>query len=211
MTPVPTTYRLRPFARADSAALAEVCTRTANVGSDATGMLCDDALWGDLFAVPYGVHDPSLCWVVEAPRRRVVGYIVGTADTREFTRWFSTEWWPSRASRYLCGAPDGALQDEFLTYGDSISLESQTAAASALARDFPAHLHINLLPEAQGAGLGRSLIDTLRDELVRRGVPGLHLTMNAKNAPAGAFYERLGFKFLATCGTDTTYGIQLEA
>ncbi|MHA3683733.1 GNAT family N-acetyltransferase [Leucobacter sp. HY1908] len=219
-TPQPPAYRVRPFVSADSAALADVCTRTANVGADATGMLCDDALWGDLFAVPYGVHDASLCWVVEAvggpaawftvgpAAGRVVGYIVGTADTRAFARWFRTEWWASRAGRYLRGAQGGALQDEFLAYGDGISPEAQSAAASALTRDYPAHLHINLLPEAQGSGLGRRLINTLCDELVRRGVPGLHLTMNAKNAPAGAFYERLGFRFLATDGADTTYGMR---
>ncbi|GAB6858928.1 N-acetyltransferase family protein [Microbacterium xylanilyticum] len=197
--------RIRPFRSEDVDGLYDVCVKTADVGGDATGMLSDDALWGDLFAVPYALRDPGLCWVVEAEDGRVIGYVVATDDTNAFAAWFRDEWWPSRRDRYRhSGAPEPTAQDRFLAYGDR-----QAPRGDAIARDYPAHLHIDLLPETQGQGLGRRLIDTLLAELGRRGVPALHLSMNADNAAAGAFYERLGFTQFATGEGSTTYGIRI--
>jgi hypothetical protein len=40
----------------------------------------------DIFLVPYTLHDPDLCFVVE-DGGRAVGYIVGCADTVRFATW----------------------------------------------------------------------------------------------------------------------------
>ena len=170
-------------------------------------MLEDDRLWGDLFAVPYARRDPGLCWVVESDDARVIGYVVATDDTNAFATWFRDEWWPTRRDRYRrSGAPEPTAQDRFIAYGDR-----QAPGEDAIVREYPAHLHIDLLPETQGQGLGRRLIDTLFAELGRRGVRGLHLGMNAENHSAGAFYERLGFEKLASGEGSTTYGIRIPA
>lgn len=199
--------RIRPFRSDDIDGLYDVCVKTADVGADATGMLEDDALWGDLFAVPYARRDPGLCWVVESDDGRVIGYVVATDDTDAFAAWFHDEWWPSRRDRYRrSGASEPTAQDRFIAYGDR-----QAPGDDPIAREYPAHLHIDLLPETQGQGLGRRLIDTLLAELARRDVPALHLSMNAANAPAGAFYERLGFTQLASGDGSTTYGITIPA
>lgn len=197
--------QIRPYRAADVDGLYDVCVRTADVGKDATGMLEDDALWGDLFAVPYGVRDPGLCWVVESDDGRVIGYVVATDDTNAFATWFRDEWWPSRAGRYRrTDGVEPTVQDRFLAYGDRMAPRDD-----AVAREYPAHLHIDLLPGTQGQGLGRRLIDTLLTELGRRGVLALHLAMNAENASAGAFYERLGFELLASGDGSTSYGIRI--
>ena len=59
--------------------------------------------------------------------------------------------------------------------------------------EYPAHLHIDLLPRLQGRGVGRRLVDTLLDALRRRGVPGVHLGVDAANTRAIGFYEHVGF------------------
>ncbi|MBS1905627.1 MAG: GNAT family N-acetyltransferase [Actinobacteria bacterium] len=199
--------RIRPFRPDDIDGLSDVCVKTADVGADATGMLEDDALWGDLFAVPYALRDPELCWVVESEDERVIGYLVATDDTEAFATWFRDEWWPSRRDRYRrSGEEQPTAQDRFIGYGDRMA-----PRADPIAQEYPAHLHIDLLPETQGQGLGRRLIDTLLAELGRRGVPALHLGMNADNHSAGAFYERLGFTRLASGEGSTTYGIRIPA
>jgi ribosomal protein S18 acetylase RimI-like enzyme len=67
---------------------------------------------------------------------------------------------------------------------------------------YPAHLHIDLLPENQGQGLGRTLLDTLRSALAARGVPGVHLGMDPANTRARAFYDRYGFHELPSHSPD---------
>ncbi|GAA4336049.1 hypothetical protein GCM10023086_69030 [Streptomyces venetus] len=58
---------------------------------------------------------------------------------------------------------------------------------------YPAHLHIDLLPQWQGSGHGRRLTRTFLQALQDRGVPAVHLVMATANTLAGAFYDRLGF------------------
>jgi len=58
---------------------------------------------------------------------------------------------------------------------------------------YPSHLHIDLLPTAQGRGRGRALMERLLEALRRDGSAGVHLGVAAANARAIGFYEHLGF------------------
>lgn len=192
---------IRALAPSDEAALVDVCMRTADAGSDGTGILHDDALWADLFALPYARRHPDLAWVVETDDGHVTGYILATDDTDAFEQWFRDEWWPSRTSRY---ARSGERQQELLRCGDGRGPGNEKQAG-----EYPAHLHIDLLPVVQGGGVGRRLIATLLDELRRRGVRGVHLGVDPQNVGAAAFYERLGFERLPSPEGSVRYGIRI--
>ena len=196
---------IRPFRAGDASALSEVCLKTADAGVDATGVLEDDDLWGLLFALPYAEHDPGLCWVVEAEDGRVIGYIVATDDTDAFETWFRDEWWPRHSARFPLVADPQSRQEKLVSYAWARGPGRERHAA-----EHPAHLHIDLLPETQGQGLGRRLIETLFAELRRRGVPGLHLGMDPANRPAAAFYERLGLTRLPAPADALVYGVRLD-
>ena len=90
--------RIRPFRPGDEAALADICLKTADAGADATGIFDDDAIWAEIFVLPYVHRHPDLAFVVEADDGRVVGYIVGAPDTDAFEDWFHDEWWPERGA-----------------------------------------------------------------------------------------------------------------
>ena len=178
---------IRPYTPADRDDVADICVRTGDSGQDATGLYSSDALLPDIYALPYVDHEPELAFVVD-DGQRAVGYILGTADTRAFAAWFSTEWWPSVVGGHT---------------GDSAAERSVVASAGDPERmlidavdEYPAHLHIDLLPEAQGRGLGRSLVETLAAALNARGVQGLHLVVGTSNTAAQAFYRRVGFSEL---------------
>ena len=197
--------KIRPYRDADRDALYDICVKTADAGGDATGVFTDDRLWGDIFAVPYAVRDAGLTWVVESDDGRTIGYIVATDDTEAFEQWFREEWWPTRMGAYpLSGAAEPTRQDGIIGYASR-----RAPGTNAHAAEYPAHLHIDLLPETQGMGLGRQLIETLFTELKRRGVPGLHLGMNATNTGAGAFYDRLGMQRLQADADTVVYGVRL--
>ncbi|WP_203135705.1 GNAT family N-acetyltransferase [Microbacterium sp. JZ31] len=181
--------RIRPYRPGDRDAVAEVCLRTADHGSDATGVFEDDDLWALVFALPYVTRHPDLAFVVEALDGRVVGYVIGTDDTDSFEDWFRDEWWPRFAERFPQPESERTRQDGTVTY----AYGRRAGAEPYAGLGYPAHLHIDLLPEAQGQGLGRALIDTLVAALRSRRVPGLHLAASDRNTGALAFYDRLGF------------------
>ncbi len=194
---------IRPYRPSDRAALSEVCVRTANAGEDATGVFSDDELWGLLFALPYVERHPDLAWVVEAEDGRVIGYLVATDDTDAFEQWFRDEWWPRYADRFPRAPRCVTREDRMLEYAHGRGPGKEPNAV-----EHPAHLHIDLLPETQGQGLGRMLVRTLFDELRRRGVSGLHLGMDPANTGAAAFYERLGMTPLPAQPGAQSYGVR---
>lgn len=193
---------IRPYRPSDLDNLYDICVRTGDSGADATGTFTWSTLLGDVFAAPYVEHDPTLAWVVDNGER-AIGYIISTADTREFVRWFRDEWWPATVRKY---AP------EERTSADSALIGAAERPERMLVDDvdaYPAHLHIDLLPETQGQGLGRRLVTVLADALRERGIPGLHLTAGVNNAGALAFYERIGFTVLSRDDGGVTFGMRL--
>ena len=193
---------IRPYQPSDRAAMYEICLKTADAGKDATGILSDDSLWGDLFAVPYVERHPDLAWIVESDDHRAIGYIVATDDTDAFYTWFRDEWWPRFHERYPRPSDVRTREERMIEYGYTRGPGADPNTAA-----YPAHLHIDLLAETQGQGLGRRLIETLFAELARRGVPGLHLGMDPDNTGAAAFYERLGMVELPASPGGKSYGV----
>jgi len=55
--------------------------------------------------------------------------------------------------------------------------------------DYPAHLHINTHPQAQGKGVGAALLRKLEEQLQAQGVKGVHLVTHAE-ARNRFFYEK---------------------
>ena len=54
---------------------------------------------------------------------------------------------------------------------------------------YPAHLHLNVLPRAQGRGVGPALLAAAVDRLARRRVAGVHVGVGPANARANAFWS----------------------
>lgn len=176
--------QIRPYRPEDRAAVYRICTLTGDSGGDATGLYESDDLIPDIFAGPYVDFEPELAFVVDTGVT-IAGYIIAAADTRAFVERYRTERLPDFAAKYPRDAgPVPEMVD--LGYQPERMLVAEVD-------DYPAHLHIDLLPELQGLGFGRKLVRTLLAALAARGIRGLHLTMAASNTPARAFYDRLGF------------------
>ncbi|MGM7699757.1 GNAT family N-acetyltransferase [Microbacterium sp. A84] len=197
---------IRPYREDDRPAMFEICVKTADSGGDATGIFSDDELWGLLFAVPYVERHPDLAWVVESDDNRVIGYIVATDDTDAFEQWFRDEWWPQFAERFPRPEKPETREAEMID-----GAYTRGPGRNQNVGEYPAHLHIDLLPETQGQGMGRQLIQTLFAELQGRGVTGLHLGMDPANLGAAAFYERLGMQHLPTDPGGQSFGVRFGA
>lgn len=178
---------IRAYRPSDRADVYDVCVRTAAAGGDARGQYSSDDLMPDIFAGPYLELEPELAFVLD-DGERVVGYVLGTADTARWAAEHRARWLPRVAERYPAVAeptsPEERLVD--LLHHPERNIHPELAA-------YPAHLHIDLLPSHQGAGHGRALIRTFLHALRGRDVAKVHLGMAPGNTGARAFYERLGF------------------
>lgn len=66
-----------------------------------------------------------------------------------------------------------------------------------LLKDYPAHLHINCHPLAQGQGVGSKLLSHFEHFCLKNGIKGIHLVtaLNAKNV---SFYLKNNYQKLTT-------------
>ncbi|MBB2943564.1 ribosomal protein S18 acetylase RimI-like enzyme [Actinoplanes lutulentus] len=176
---------IRAFQPADLPALYDICVRTAAAGGDARGHYSTDALMGDLFAAPYVHLAPELAFVLE-DEGEAVGYVVGTADTTAFARRYRDEWIPLLADRYPVPPPPPRTADQDM---HALHHYPERMIVAGL-EGFPAHLHIDLLPQYQRQGHGRRLIERFLSVVP---APGVHVGMLTENVEARAFYDRLGF------------------
>ena len=75
---------------------------------------------------------------------------------------------------------------------------------------YPSHLHIDLLPRAQGQGWGRKLMTTLLGELKERGSAGVYLGLGRSNKRAFQFYKKTGFSTLVEKTNEIYMGQKLS-
>lgn len=208
--PQPATEFAIRAARAEDPAetdrLYDICVRTAASGKDATDSFDDPRLPGDIFLAPYLRYAPDLAWVLARPDRPASGYVLGVADTVAFEETLEREWWPALRAR-RAGVP---VREDSADAFARKWIDRPPTAAAEVAAAYPAHLHIDLLPEAQGGGNGSRLIHTLLDALRARGVRGVHLGVGKANAGAVGFYRHLGFEELVEEPAAFILGMNLE-
>ncbi len=186
-------FHIRPYRPGDLEALYRICLETGDTGEDATHLYRDPGVLGELYAAPYAVHEPDLTFVVE-DAEGVCGYILGTLDTPAFDRWLEAEWFPALQQRHPkpTGQRETWTRDEHVV---SVFYEARSPSDALLA-EYPSHLHIDLLPRAQGSGNGRALMETFLAALREKGSPGVHLGTSPQNVRAERFYLKMGFSEL---------------
>jgi ribosomal protein S18 acetylase RimI-like enzyme len=199
---------IRPVVPEDRAALYQICLLTADAGEDASARYEDPELPGQVWVGPYLALEPELAYVA-VDDIGVSGYVLGAADTTMFEAACEATWWPSLRRRFPEPPPSGDLTPDQELHR---WIHHPPATPESVLAEYPAHLHIDLLPRAQGRGFGRRLINTLLDALRRRDVSAVHLGVDARNRRAIGFYAHIGF---ARIGPDHTgsdgflYGLRL--
>jgi ribosomal protein S18 acetylase RimI-like enzyme len=145
-------------------------------------------LLGHVYVGPY-VVGPHTRSVVVVDEQGVAGYLLCALDTVAFEAWRDEHWWPGLRADYPRTLAGRSPADQEVVE----LIHAPPVASASVAQEYPAHLHIDLLPRLQGKGIGGRLIGDLIDELAERGIPGLHLDVGSDNTGAIAFYRRLGF------------------
>lgn len=194
-------FNIRPYKSDDKKVIYDICLKTGNDGKDASCLFTDHKLIGHYYAASYVELEPESAFILTLDNNPV-GYIIGTKDTSTFNKKSEELWFPKLRGQYK-------LPDEEANNPDArlIRLIHKGYTLKKEFVDYPAHLHIDILPKGQGKGQGKKLMEFYMDYLKSNNVKGLHLEVSTVNAGAVKFYENIGFKKLVEYEYSIGFGI----
>lgn len=191
-------FTIRPARPGDEPGAYYVCLRTGDSGQDGEPFYREDPdALGRIFAGPYLAFEPGFSLILE-DQKGICGYTLGALDSRSFFHRYETEWRPTLCAQF----PDPKGDPSHWTRAQQVHhcYHHPDYFCPEPYDSWPSHLHIDLLPRAQGQGYGRRMIEQLLAQFRRRGSPGAHLGLSAANQRAFGFYQRLGFHELCRTG-----------
>ncbi len=190
---------IRPARPGDEPGAYHVCLKTGDFGRDGEPFYAEDPdALGRIFVGPYLAYEPELSLILE-DAEGICGYALGAQDSRVCYTRYEAEWRPELCARFPepQGDPErwSRAQQVHHWYHHPDYFCPEPYAT------YPSHLHIDLLPRAQGRGFGRRMLEQVMRRLRERGSPGAHLGVSMANVPAFGFYQRLGFRELCRVGS----------
>lgn len=188
---------LRPFRLEDLDALYAISLATGHEGGDASHLYADPRLIGHIYSAPYALLEPDLA-LVAVDEEGVVGFAVGTIDTASWEETLERDWWPDLRNQY--DDPGAASAASTPDQKRAFMIHHPVRTPPAVVRTYPAHLHVNLLPRAQGHGAGVVLVDAWVERATKRCAGAVHVGVNGANARALKFWRRCGFETLKLGG-----------
>jgi ribosomal protein S18 acetylase RimI-like enzyme len=188
------TIQIRPFTLADTGSVLEIAADTAFFGDPVEFFMEDRRLFCDAMYRYYTKLAWQYGWVAEDDGT-LLGFVVGSADTRIHRRNYVMYILPGLAARLLAGRYHIGSRTRQYIYG-LVRTRLKHGALQADLNRYPAHLHINVVAAARGHGLGWKLLQAYLDQLQQLAVPGVHLHTTDHNQAACKLYEKMGFRLL---------------
>ena len=148
----------------------------------------------EMFCRYYIECEPENCFVAVDDNDVPFGYVYGAADYDRYEQNFK---------EYLCRIREIG--------GGKYLADAQVEMYNHLIyKDtYPAHLHIDLLENGRGSGVGTSLIKHYCENIKSRGINGVMLIVGSDNYRGRNFYEKNGFTLLADKESGAAYGKKL--
>jgi len=189
---------IRESVRSDLEGVSEVCCRCGYGGDDIadSGSFRDRRLFSMLFSRYYLLHELRTCFVAvpSDDPQRVIGYVLGCPDTARYDRLFRRTMIPRIAARAFLVT----LWRYPRTFAELLRWQrgNPWLEANPAGDLFPAHLHIDILPEFQRRGIGRGLLETLEARFRGLGAGGIHLVTSNYHRKALPFYAKQGYRVI---------------
>ena len=160
-------------------------------GGEISEAMCECVL--HTFCDYYIEKEPENCFVLDDDGK-AVGYIICTQDYDNYKEIFDREYLPLNEH----------LEETLYNWAKNATFLQNKHKA-----DYPAHLHIDLLPAYHRQGWGGKLLETLFKHLRNKGIKGVMLTTGTENINANNFYKKYGFEQVEIYETDVAFGIKL--
>ena len=143
----------------------------------------------------YIENEPENCFVAAADDGRVIGYVICAEDFDCFKKTFVSNYYP-KIKKWEYRRRKSALRS--------------IIPHEKYKEEYPAHLHIDVLPEYQRMGLGHKLTDALLEHLKKKEIKGIMLTTWIRNEKGRGFYDKYGFSLLSEMKNCAVYGFKLK-
>lgn len=187
---------VRSYKKTDRENVFHVCYKTGYFGEDASPHFGDEFLFGLIFASYYIDYEKENCYVAD-DSGIAVGYIIGTADTVSQQAEFNQLVIPKVLKRMFPHTLISNPRDVIFLLGlRGLKKYEEELYAGDLLEKYPAHLHINLLPEYQRGGLGGILIEAFEEKMREATARGIHLVTTDENRKAVEFYRKHGYEII---------------
>ncbi|MCK9171809.1 MAG: GNAT family N-acetyltransferase [Treponema sp.] len=178
--------------------LYRICLLTGFNGTDASGYFSDPFLLGQYYAAPYVIFSSEFSFVLIDKNTRIpVGYILGTDDSLAFCAVRGEKWLAGLEQQCRCTENNKSEYEaeikKMILNGVHYNPPDEYKKLSEV---YPAHFHIDILPEMQHRGYGHELLEVLLSKMIDKGVKGIHLGVDRSNEKACRFYEREGFNII---------------
>lgn len=180
---------IRPYRPSDRERVREIAFATGYMGEPADWYWRDAASFAYVWTSWYTDHELESSFVAD-DGGEVVGYLLGCLDSALAPPPRSAVVW-QMLKRALWLRP-GTAGFFWRAFRDTLRGPS-APSGELLDPRWPSHLHVNLLPQARGQGLGRALVEAWLARLRVLGSPGCHLVTLAENQRAVQFFEAMGF------------------
>jgi ribosomal protein S18 acetylase RimI-like enzyme len=182
---------VRPYQDKDYEACVNICKATSSLKRTEKW----DKILITLYCDYYVKEEPQNCFVAVNEKDEAIGYIICAEDYNKFKKTFKEKYFPILRKISIIQV----LEQSFVHAYDN-----------KIAKDYPAHLHIDILDGYQRMGVGSNLMNTLINHLKAKGIKGVHLGCGAKNEKGCSFYKKYGFTLLRSNSLVNEFGLKFN-
>ncbi|MQA09949.1 MAG: GNAT family N-acetyltransferase [Pseudonocardiaceae bacterium] len=158
-----------------------------------------DSLWGHeeseaaIYLTPYADLEPDSLFIAVVDGV-MSGYLAGCLDSSAMPSENARMDEAIRKYRLIFRRKPAAFFARSMLDMARAALRREPTAADFNDPRWPSHLHINLLAEARGMGVGAALMNRWFDRLRETGSRGCYLQTLVENTRAVRFFEHMGFE-----------------
>jgi ribosomal protein S18 acetylase RimI-like enzyme len=182
---------VRTFVENDRAELRDLFRR-AGEGAPTASLWGHEESEAAVYLTPYMDLEPDSLLVADVGGA-LTGYLTGCLDSTQFPTETQRIEQAIRKYRLMLRRKPAAFLARGIFDAAISAIRRVPTAADFEDPRWPAHLHINVIPQVRGAGVGTALMNHWFDRIRQTGSKGCHLQTLVENPRAVHFFERMGF------------------
>ncbi|NHJ49353.1 MAG: GNAT family N-acetyltransferase [Asgard group archaeon] len=186
------TIIIRKLQKQDEPSIIDICFITGD--ELLKKILPDPYLFSLLWCLYYVWYEIENVFVAENSKtKKIVGYILNTFNTKQQ----EADYKKKMSSHIKDKIKELKIKSPRTRITVSFILNRPTSRKrKKILEHYPAHLHINVLPDFQRQGIGHMLMQALEAHLKENNVKGYHLEVGTKNKQGINFYKKYNLELL---------------